>query len=66
MADLPHTVIIQKHVKDYWSVQIDRSIAITKMRIKHHEKHGCGYNVIKDKACLAKQERHRDLRNESK
>ncbi len=30
---------------------------ITKQRIKHHEKHGCGNNAMEDKACLKKQER---------
>ncbi len=47
-----------------WDGLIDKSIAITKMRIKHHEKHGCGSNVIADKRCLQKQERHRQVRKD--
>jgi len=46
----------------YWDVQIERAIKLTKMRIKHHEKHGCGNNVMQDKSNLKKQERKRDLR----
>ncbi len=48
----------------FWDVEIDRAIQITKLRIKHHEKHGCGNNVIQDKKILQKQERHRDLRKQ--
>ncbi len=39
-----------------------KAIKITKMRIKHHEKHGDGNNAIADKACLKKQERFYELR----
>ncbi len=46
----------------FWDIQIDKGIAITKMRIKHHEKHGCGENVIHDKSILKKKERHKELR----
>ncbi len=34
--------------------------------IKHHEKHGCGNNVIAEKAQLTKQLRHQQLRKENK
>ncbi len=47
---------------EWWTVEIDRAIKITKARIKHHEKHGCGKNVMIDKACLQKQEHHASLR----
>ncbi len=36
----------------------ERSIKITKMRIKHHEKHGNGKVAEQDKFILKKQERH--------
>jgi len=48
---------------EWWPEQIEKGIRLTKMRIKHHEKHGCGTNVIDDKAKLVKQERHKQLRN---
>jgi len=48
---------------EIWTEDIDKGIALTKMRIKHHEKHGCGNNVIADKARLKKQEHHRDVRS---
>ncbi len=48
----------------WWDTQIDKGIALTKMRIKHHEKHGVGNAVIKDKAILQKQERHKQLRKD--
>jgi len=51
-------------VLTWWEEQIETGIAITKMRIKHHEKHGCGTNVIKDKAKLQKQERYKITRKE--
>ncbi len=47
----------------WWDIQIDKGIALTKMRIKHMEKHGMGDSVISEKARLKKQERSRDLRN---
>ncbi len=34
-----------------------KAIKVTKFRIKHHEKHGCGNNVIEDKRVLRIQER---------
>ncbi len=46
----------------WWDIQIDKGIALTKMRIKHHEKHGCGTNVLQDKNRLQKQERHKQVR----
>ncbi len=48
----------------YWDEQIEKGIKLTKMRIKHHEKHGNGNNVIQDKKILQKQERHKELRKE--
>jgi len=48
-----------------WDEDINKAIALTKMRIKHHEEHGCGSNVITDKARLQKQERHKKLRDEA-
>ncbi len=36
-------------------------IKITKQRIKHHEKHGCGKNAMRDKIQLQKQERIQEL-----
>ncbi len=48
----------------YWDVQIDKGIALTKMRIKHHEKHGCGNSVIQDKEILKRQERNKELRKQ--
>ncbi len=48
----------------WWDIQIDKGIALTKMRIKHHEKHGVGLAAIADKARLQKQERHRKVRDE--
>ncbi len=41
----------------YWDEQIKKGIALTKMRIKHHEKHGNGKVVMEDKARLVKQEK---------
>ncbi len=49
----------------WWDSQIDKGISITKMRIKHHEKHGNGSVVIKEKAMLVKQERHKQVRKDS-
>ncbi len=48
----------------WWDFQIERAIKITKMRIKHCEKHGMGDTCIREKNILKKQERHRDLRND--
>ncbi len=47
----------------FWDIQVEKGIKLTKMRIKHMEKHGMGSNATKEKARLQKQERHRDLRN---
>jgi len=47
---------------NFWDVQIEKGIKITKMRIKHHEKHGNGKVVMEEKARLQKQERHQQLR----
>jgi len=46
----------------WWEIEENRAIKLTKMRIKHHEKHGCGNSVIKDKETLKLQERHKSLR----
>jgi len=48
-----------------WDEDIIKGIKITKFRIKHHEIHGCGDNTMRDKAILKKQERHKQLRDES-
>ncbi len=45
-----------------WVEAENKGIAITKMRIKHHEKHGNGDIVIQEKAILKQQERHKELR----
>ncbi len=42
------------------------SIKNTKMRIKHHEKHGNGLNVMEDKRTLVKQERSKQLLEEKR
>ncbi len=49
----------------WWDIQIDKGIALTKMRIKHHEKHGNGDATMRDKARLQKQERHKQVRKNS-
>ncbi len=46
----------------YWDIQIDKGIALTKMRIKHMEKHGMGASAMLEKNILKKQERHKELR----
>jgi len=48
----------------FWDIEIDKAIKVTKMRIKHHEKHGCGETAMRDKKVLQKQERHKELRDE--
>ncbi len=40
------------------------AIKVTKMRIKHHEKHGCGTNTMNDKTALKYQERKLELRKQ--
>ncbi len=50
----------------FWDIEIEKAIKVTKARIKHHEKHGCGTNVIEDKKILQKQERHKQVRLEKK
>ncbi len=42
----------------WWKEQREKGIALTKMRIKHHEKHGNGDVVMKEKNQLLKQEKH--------
>ncbi len=42
---------------------MERSIKITKFRIKHHEKHGNGKNAMDDKTILLKQEKKLKDRN---
>jgi len=46
----------------FWDVQIEKGIKLTKMRIKHMEKHGMGAEATKEKSRLQKQERHQQLR----
>jgi len=48
----------------YWDEQIKKGIALTKMRIKHMEKHGMGTNAMQEKARLKKQERKQELRRQ--
>jgi len=48
----------------YWDEQIEIGIKLTKMRIKHHEKHGNGNVAIQDKIILKKQERHKQVRED--
>ncbi len=48
----------------WWDIQIDKGIALSKMRIKHHEKHGVGNATIRDKQILEKQERHKKVRKD--
>jgi len=47
-----------------WDEWIAKGISLTKYRLAHHLKHGCGNNVIVDKARLAKQERHKENRKD--
>ncbi len=47
----------------FWDEQIAKGIKLSKMRIKHHEKHGNGQPAMQDKAILKKQERHKELRD---
>ncbi len=51
---------------NWWDIEIERAIKITKFRIKHHEKHGNGDVVIKEKRILQKQERNQQLRRENR
>ncbi len=46
----------------YYDVLSDQIIAITKARIKHHEKHGNGQAVMQDKKMLQIMERKKELR----
>ncbi len=48
----------------YWDVQLRTVTKITKQRIKHHEKHGCGKNAMEDKLQLRRQERIQELRKD--
>ncbi len=47
-----------------WDIAIEKGIALTKFRIKHHEKHGNGGPAMQDKDILKKQERHKELRRQ--
>ncbi len=47
----------------WWDSQIDKGIKLTKMRIKHMEKHGMGDSVQAEKFRLKKQERNKQLRD---
>lgn len=42
----------------YWDEERKRAIRILKFRIAHHEKHGNGDVVMKEKSQLKKLERH--------
>ncbi len=44
-----------------WDIAVDKGIKLTKIRIKHMEKHGMGTEAMKEKSILKKQERHREL-----
>ncbi len=46
-----------------WEIDAQKSIALTKLRIKHMEKHGMGNEVIKEKNILKKQQRAKELRD---
>ncbi len=50
----------------WWDIQIDKGIKLTKMRIKHHEKHGNGDVAQREKQILKKQERHKQLREDNR
>ncbi len=50
----------------FWDEQIEIGITLTKMRIKHLEKHGDGDTVMKEKRILVQQERHKQLLKESR
>ncbi len=39
---------------------LDKCIKLTKFRIKHHEKHGCGINAMLDKKTLQRQEKKKE------
>ncbi len=49
----------------WWDIQIDKGIALTKMRIKKLEKHGGGQNIMKEKRILQEQERHKLVRKQN-
>ncbi len=42
----------------WWELQREKGIALTKYRIKHHEKHGNGKVAMEEKQQLLKQEKH--------
>lgn len=44
-----------------WDDAVLRSIKLTKIRIKHLEKHGMGSEAMKEKNILKSQERHKEL-----
>ncbi len=48
-------------VDNWWSKQREKAIKISKFRIAHHEKHGNGDTVMREKNILKKQERHHQL-----
>ncbi len=48
-----------------WDIWIDKGIATTKRRLAKAEKNGMGLNIIKEKALLEKQKRHKKLREEA-
>ncbi len=40
-----------------WLISMEKGIALTKFRIKHHEKHGNGKVAMDEKFILQKQEK---------
>ncbi len=50
----------------FWENELKNSIAVTKERIKHMEKHGIGKSAMQEKATLLKQQKQlEDWRNAS-
>ncbi len=47
---------------NFWDEELKNAIKLTKIRIKHHEKHGNGNSAMQDKKTLVKQERTLELR----
>jgi len=49
-----------------WEISRDKGIKITKMRIKHMEKHGMGDSAMQEKNILKLQLRHKELMDAKK
>ncbi len=47
-----------------WDEAVLKGIKLTKIRIKHLEKHGMGSEAMKEKNILKKQERHKELQQQ--